>query len=136
MSDQDPRSAAIIEGKLPPSQVRGASPHGEPVIPGAPSPRRYKVCQCRSCSPTRRMHWYCCICGGGAYLYASRVPFFTKNWYEPGGIRGLAHHCCSEPCRVDYLRQIGVQPGVNDHEPVDAGDSAADRRVVSPDSDL
>lgn len=130
----DPRANAVMEGKLPPSQIPPASHPGEPVIPHAPTPPRFRLCSCRQCSPQRRHHWYCCMCGQGPIAYVARTPFFIKNWYEPGGVRGLAHACCSEPCRVGYLTLLNIVPGVNDHEPRGA-DSAQDRRVVAADSD-
>ena len=109
------REEAIATGKLPPPNR---------VAPESGTPRRQlgpkvfvKLCECGRCTDSRRYHWFCCICRSGPHHYQQRYPHFTKNWYEPGSVRGISHHACSEPCRMQYLAKLGVTPGLNDVEP-------------------
>ena len=109
------RDQAIGMGQLPPPSVK-AAPLGFPTSPLGPKVF-YRVCDCQKCTPFRVFHWFCVICRSGPHAYLQRYPHFTKNWYAAGNISGVAHHCCSESCRMQYLGLIGVIPGVNDAEP-------------------
>lgn len=84
-----------------------------------------KLCPCATCAGGTQHHWYCVICKGGPFHYATpckehhegaRHPFFTKSHFGAGQVWGISHACCSKPCMDDYLGRLGVIAGVNDHE--------------------
>lgn len=138
---------AIAASKLPPPGA-SAPPLGLngftalPVGKWIESPLgpkvNFKICGCGRCTPSRLHHWFCCICKSGPHLYQQRYPHFTKLWTASGGVWGINHHACSEPCRMSYLASIGVTPGLNDHEPPSApaeDGQAPDRPAVAHDSD-
>jgi hypothetical protein len=87
------------------------------TIPGKPIVDEWE-CDCAECAGGRIEHWRCCICKRGPFRYTVKSPFFIKPWLAPGGVRGIAHNVCSEPCRIAYLGVLGRVPGVNDHEPI------------------
>lgn len=136
--DAETTDRAIGEGKLPVPGTK-APALGMPTSPLGPKVF-YKLCTCGKCTPFRLYHWFCCICRSGPHHYQQRYPHYTKNWMEPGGVRGVAHHVCSEPCRMSYLGLLGVVAGVNDHEPArvagqESDAQAPERPVVAFDSD-
>lgn len=138
----DEADRATAAGKLPipgtsapPLGLTGFSalPIGKwiesPLGPKVP----FKICGCGRCTPFRLQHWFCSVCKSGPHHYQQRYPHFMKMWTAPGGVWGINHTACSEPCRMSYLATIGVAPGVNDHEPpsVPTSDGQAPERPAT-----
>ncbi len=96
-----------------------------------------KLCGCDQCKPHRRTHYFCVECRTGPHHYLQRYPGGRMMWLFPGGASGIVHECCTQVCWTQYQSRLGVQPGVNDHEPLAVGgeSSAPDLRRTGVGSD-
>lgn len=117
---------AVGAGKLPITSIPapplgyqglGDIPVGTWIRSPLGPPVNFIICGCGKCTSHRLIHWFCSVCKQGPFDYRGRIPHYSKNHMAPGGVWGIAHNACSEPCRMSYLASLGVAPGLNDHEP-------------------
>jgi hypothetical protein len=128
------RDRAVMESKLPtpeavkppvagPYKTYADIPRGRYVKSPFGPPVKIQKCACGRCSDAKELHYFCSVCGGGAYdLLGVSRPYHIQGAYGPGGTWGVNHYACSEPCFMRYIAMAGMRAGVpvplaNDFQP-------------------
>ena len=117
---EEEKEAALAAGKLPvPAAGEWAGPIGYTGSASLPQgewfrspfgpPIQMKICNCSSCPPHRKVHYFCPICRTGPHDY-NRVIGGIKNHLAPGSTWGIQHVMCSIPCWNQYQPLIDGRP--------------------------